>query len=80
MGINDCTKFDFMDQPTLCSLNHALEVLHSLSAVTEAGAILTFLVQPFRRRDREHTAILYKQTREIYVYIHIVSIKYPRFF
>ena len=45
LGINDVTNFDFMDAPEEKSLNHALEVLSSLSALDTQGCLTTLGIQ-----------------------------------
>ena len=37
MGINDLIGFDFMDAPPVDSMIHALELLHTLSALDDEG-------------------------------------------
>ena len=40
MGINDLIGFDFMDAPPVDSMIHALELLHTLSALDDEGIYL----------------------------------------
>ena len=37
MGINDLIGFDFMDAPPVEAMIHALELLHTLSALDDEG-------------------------------------------
>ena len=39
MGINDLIHFDFMDAPPVESMIHALELLHTLSALDDEGLL-----------------------------------------
>ena len=47
MGINDLIGFDFMDAPPVDSMIHALELLHTLSALDDEGTKinLSFLLK-----------------------------------
>ena len=47
MGINDLIGFDFMDAPPVDSMIHALELLHTLSALDDEGTNinLSFLLK-----------------------------------
>ena len=39
MGINDLIHFDFMDAPPVEAMIHALEMLHTLSALDDEGLL-----------------------------------------
>ena len=39
MGINDLLHFDFMDSPPVEAMIHALELLHTLSALDDEGLL-----------------------------------------
>ena len=39
MGINDLIGFDFMDAPPVEAMIHALELLHTLSALDDEGTM-----------------------------------------
>ena len=40
MGINDLIGFDFMDAPPVEAMIHALELLHTLSALDDEGQLV----------------------------------------
>ena len=43
MGINDLLHFDFMDSPPVEAMIHALELLHTLSALDDEGLLTRYV-------------------------------------
>ena len=70
MGINDLIGFDFMDAPPVEAMIHALELLHTLSALDDEGKkmrhiIITSVVSEFKILKSIYTMDLMKKATQL---------------